>query len=286
MHGVKLRISTAPDAPEAILPAPDMIRFIEQGWIECEEFSIAAVQDKSKANAFNKAVASIQIFWFFSQLLGRLSSNITISLIEWFTLAYVICAFFMYGFWWYKPFDVQTPLLIYPDLSLSAEQTLELKRSLAKYSKNRDQYDDIAELLSFVPEEEFDTTMTRDRVWIDQLSIGKLRTITVAVSAVLLGSCHLFGWNYQFPTTIETYLWRVASISCVCIPLALLLSVFLIPNDLSGLWDMLEAVVYATLGIVYVLVRLFLLFEVFFALRSAPPEIYKAVPWAQYLPHI
>ncbi|KAF7681180.1 hypothetical protein GT037_000156 [Alternaria burnsii] len=288
MRGVKLRLSTAPDAPEAILRIPDMIRFIEQGWIECEEFSIAAVQDKSKANPFNKTVASIQIFWFFSQLLGRLTSTIEISPLEWFTLAYVMCAFFMYGFWWYKPFDVQTPLLIYPDPSLSAEQTLELKHSLPKCLKDRHKWNDIGELLDLVPDkEELNTMTTRDRVWIDQLPINKLFTIAIAISIVLFGSCHLFGWNYPFPTTLETYLWRSASISCVCVPLTLLALAFLIPvGGLSGLWDMLEDYAWATLSIIYVLVRLFLLFEVFFALRSSPPEIYKAVPWAQYLPHI
>jgi hypothetical protein len=287
MHGVKLRISTAPDTLGAILPAHDMIRFIEQGWIECEEFSTAAVQDKSKANAFNKAVASIQIFWFFSQLLGRLASNITISLLEWFTLAYVICAFFMYGFWWHKPFDVQTPLLIYPDPSLSAEQTLELKHSLLKCSEDRDERDDnITDLLGLEVEKELNTMTIRDVVWIDQFPIHILRTISIAISTVLFGSCHLLGWNYPFPTTSETYLWRVASISCVCIPSAILLLALLGAHHMSGLSNKLESGALVVLCIMYIVVRLFLLFEVFFALRSAPPEIYKAVPWAQYIPHI
>jgi len=55
---------------------------------------------------------------------------------------------------------------------------------------------------------------------------------------------------------------------------------------MSGLSDKREGGALVVLGIMYIVVRLFLLFEVFFALRSAPPEIYKAVPWAQYLPHI
>lgn len=285
MHGVKLRLSTAPDAPEAILPAPRMIRFIEQGWIECEEFSIAAVQDKSKANAFNKAVVSIQIFWFFSQLLGRLTSAIVVSPLEWFTLAYVICAFSVYGFWWHKPFDVQTPFLIYPDPSLSAEQTLKLERSLPECSTNRRTWEPIFYLLGLRPGEDYDTMKTCDRGWIHQTSTDTLAYIALAMSTVFFGSCHLFGWNYPFPTPLETYLWRSASISCVCVPLVILfLLTWHVPS--AGVWKRLSDGTLVISTLLYVSVRLFLLFEVFFALRSAPPEIYKAVPWAQYIPHI
>jgi hypothetical protein len=287
MDGVKLRMSTAPDALGAILSVSDLIRYTKQRWIKCEELSIEAVEDKSKANAFNKAVASIQISWFFSQFLGRLISIIPISPLECFTLAYVTCALFMYGFWWHKPFDVQTPLLIYPDPSLSAEQMLELKDSLYQLSTDRSEQDSLDDMLNLISGDISTMEEKHDRVWIRPASAQNIRGLGFVIPTVLFGSCHLFGWNYQFPTTSETYLWRVASISCVCIPLALLVLVVVVPiNQPSGLWKTLGDVAYATLAIAYVLVRLFLLFEVFFALRSAPPEIYKAVPWAQYLPHI
>jgi hypothetical protein len=285
MQGVKLRMSTAPDATEAVLSVPDIIKFIEQRWIKCEELSIEAVEDKSKANGFNKAVASIQIFWFFSQFLSRLISTIPVSPLECFTLAYVICALFMYGFWWHKPFDAQTPLLIYPDPSLSIEQMLELKDSLYQCSTNRSKQDSWDDMLDFI----FGDTSTMEskynRVWIREASMQDLRNSGFAISTVLFGSCHLFAWNYPFPTTCETYIWRSASISCVCIPLIMLV-VLLLENDPGKSWEMLWTRTVIVVFTLYVVVRLFLLFEVFFALRSAPPEIYKAVPWAQYLPHI
>ena len=285
MGGLKLQMSTAPDALEAILSTPDIIKFIDKGWIKCEELSIAAVEDKSKANAFNKAVASIQIFWFFSQFLGRLISIIPISPLECFTLAYVTCALFMYGFWWHKPFDAQTPLLIYPDPSLSAEQMLELKDSLYQCSTNRSKQGSWDDMQNFISGERATEGRKYRKVWIRPSLMQKLKTSGFAISTVLFGSCHLFAWNYPFPTTCETYIWRSASISCVCIPLIFLL-VLLLEDSGGKPWDTLWARMIIALLILYVLVRLFLLFEVFFALRSAPPEIYKAVPWAQYIPHI
>jgi hypothetical protein len=285
MRGVKLRMSTAPDAPEAMLPDPNIIRFIKQGWIKCEEFSIAAVQDKSKANAFNKAVASVQIFWFFSQLVGRLTSTIATSPLEWFTLAYVVCAFFMYGFWWHKPFDVQTPLLIYPDLSLSAEQMLEIRSSLPGYTTNRSKRKSLIHLLGLMGQEECIREEGRNKLWMDQAWLDQVGEIAMVLSTVLFGCCHLCGWNYPFPTTLETYLWRSASISCVCIPL-FMISVGRLEHSALALSARFSNCTFLVLFPLYVLVRLFLLFEVFFALRSAPPEIYKPVPWAQYIPHI
>jgi hypothetical protein len=281
MHGIKLHISTASDSAEVMLSVDDIIYSAEQGWIRCEELSIAAVEDKSKTSAFNKAVTSIQIFWFFSQLLGRLYSSIVISPLEWFTLAYVLCAFFMYGFWWHKPFDVQTPLLIYTDPSLSAEQTLELKGSFKEFKY----LDDFFNMVDSDWARESTTGKRHDREWIGQASNNRLTQIAIAISTVLFGSCHLFGWNYPFPTTFETYIWRSASISCVGIPLVILFW-YMLEDFALVLSVKLPLYIVWLLGIMYTVVRLFLLFEVFFALRSAPPEIYKAVPWAQYIPHI
>jgi hypothetical protein len=278
MYGVKLRISTAPDAPEAILSRSDIIRFIKKGWIKCEELSIAAVEDKSKANAFNKAVASIQIFWFFSQFLGRLISIIPVSPLECFTLAYVVCALFMYGLWWDKPFDVQTPLSIYSDPLLAAEQKLELKYSLSQcFTKTSKPYS-FFDMVGTIGER-------NDREWSERVSDERITQIVLVISTVLFGSCHLLGWNYPFPTTSETSLWRSASISCVCIPLAIIV-VFRSNHGIAEPWALICGCILEVLLILYVVVRLFLFFEVFYALRSAPPEIYKAVPWAQYLPHI
>lgn len=261
MGGVKFHTSTAPDAAGAVLFTSDIITFTKRGWTRCEELSTAAVEDKSKANGFNKAVASIQIFWFFSQLLGRLASNIVISPLEWFTLAYVVCAFAMYGFWWHKPFDVQTPLLIYADLSLSAEQMSTLKVCVSAMDEGL------------------------NRVPMLYISSNTPIIIAMAIATVLFGACHLFGWNYPFPTTFETYMWRSASVFCVCIPLAVLVIQWTRRYP-SGLPDWFLPGIMTALLFLYVPVRLFLLFEVFFALRSAPQEIYKAVPWAQHIPHI
>ena len=284
MGGVKFQTSAStalnPYA-EAILFAPDIVSFTKRGWTRCAELSAAAVQDKSKANGFNKAVAAIQLFWFFSQLFGRLATSIVISPLEWFTLAYVVCAFAMYAFWWDKPFDAQTPLVMYPDPSLPAGKTSTME---ACVFTQQHRLGTSHVLHGTLRPHWSDTDMIGENNEVSLLWISSSTpmAIAMAISTVLSGACHLCGWNYPFPTTLESSMWRSASIFCVCIPLIVLAR----RSYPIGLKKRLGRRVVAALVLIYLIGRFFLLFEVFFALRSAPPQIYKAVPWAQHIPHI
>ena len=286
MGGVKFRTSRTPNAyAEAILFAPDVIDYANRGWTQFKELSIATVEDKSKASGFNKAVASIQIFWFFSQLLGRLASNIVVSPLEWFTLAYVVCAFAMYGFWWHKPFDVQTPLLVYPDPLLSTGKTSTLDACIF----TREQFLGTPQVLRGTLRpywtDKLWTGERHDEVSFLWLSNNTPMTMGMAISTILFGACHLCGWNYPFPTMFETCMWRFASITCVCIPLAVL-AIQWRRDYPTGIRNRIQRGIVAALIAIYVPARLFLLFEAFFALRSAPLDVYKAVPWAQHIPHV
>lgn len=69
------------------------------------------IEDKSKASWFKKAIASLQITWFLTQLIGRAASHLTVTLLELLTLGYVVCALGVYYFWWHKPFDMQVPFI-------------------------------------------------------------------------------------------------------------------------------------------------------------------------------
>jgi hypothetical protein len=72
----------------------------------------AALQDPTKATGFTKAITCAQALWFCSQCIARLSQDMAISLIELNTFAHCISAFFIYAFWWHKPYDVETHVYI------------------------------------------------------------------------------------------------------------------------------------------------------------------------------
>jgi hypothetical protein len=68
----------------------------------------AALQDPGRASGLAKMITCTQAFWFCSQCIARLSQNMAISLIELNTFAHCVSAFFIYGFWWHKPYEVES----------------------------------------------------------------------------------------------------------------------------------------------------------------------------------
>jgi hypothetical protein len=72
----------------------------------------AALQHPGKASILAKMITCTQALWFCSQCIARLSQNMAISLIELNTFAHCISAFFIYAFWWHKPYDVEAHVYI------------------------------------------------------------------------------------------------------------------------------------------------------------------------------
>jgi hypothetical protein len=73
---------------------------------------IAASQNPGQASGIIKIITCIQAAWFCSQCIARMSSGIAISLLELNTFAHCVSAFFIYGFWWHKPYDVTSHTFI------------------------------------------------------------------------------------------------------------------------------------------------------------------------------
>ena len=72
----------------------------------------AALQKPGKASVLAKMITCTQALWFCSQCIARLSQNMAISLIELNTFAHCISAFFIYAFWWHKPYDAEAHIYI------------------------------------------------------------------------------------------------------------------------------------------------------------------------------
>lgn len=77
----------------------------------------AVIQNPSKSSGLAKVITCAQALWFCSQCIARLSQDMAISLLELNTIAHCISAFFIYAFWWHKPYDVGTHVYI-DDLAL------------------------------------------------------------------------------------------------------------------------------------------------------------------------
>jgi hypothetical protein len=108
----------------------------------------AATQNSGQASGIVKLITCIQAAWFCSQCIARMSTGRAISLLELNTFAHCVSAFFIYGFWWYKPYDVAShtfiqsemlDFLFLRDAAVKASQRSGYKRpsfSVSIYAKN------------------------------------------------------------------------------------------------------------------------------------------------------
>lgn len=250
------------------LPPDQAHVFINKGWFNPEDLSIAAMEDKSKATWFSKTIASIQITWFFSQLIGRAISHLPITTLELVTLAYIVCGLWAFGLWWHKPFDVQEPLLINANPSFTQED---------KQAIIRDSYYGP----SFIEGKVIPLVPSRHDDW---------KTFpSIVFPCALFGIPHLLGWNALFPTSIEQLLWRIGSVCCVGLPLIIASTALDVIGDWERRWEIvryIQRTLFLTITVLYCFVRIFLLVEAFVALRSVSPDVYAVVRWSQYIPHI
>jgi len=88
----------------------------------------AALQDPGKASGLAKMITCTQAFWFCPQCIARLSQDMAISLIELNTFAHCISAFFIYAFWWHKPYDVEAHVYIDQSELLQRHLLWEIKK--------------------------------------------------------------------------------------------------------------------------------------------------------------
>ena len=70
------------------------------------------INDKTKADPITKALVCVQAAWFIVQCVARVAQNLPLTLLEIHTLAHVFIAILMYLFWFSKPYNALSPLVI------------------------------------------------------------------------------------------------------------------------------------------------------------------------------
>ena len=120
------------------------------------------------------------------------------------------------------------------------------------------------------------------------------------------GGIHLSAWNFEFPTRVESIIWRTACFIIIGSSFALLAGPSWStldnyfhyrsrPRDWRPrrAWKLMEAlnkgvglVLAVVLLLCYVSSRLYLVVESFISLRHVPIGVYAAVPWVENIPHV
>lgn len=118
-----------------------------------------------------------------------------------------------------------------------------------------------------------------------QFQLFVLSTITTTAFAGL----NLAAWNFHFPSEIEAYFWKVSSIMILVLPIVFASLAFQIrEGDSDGIKQevLVSHVVLSLIGVIYGIVRTYVIVECFIGLRSEPAEVYCTFSWASYFPHV
>jgi len=101
-----------PDTNAFPIDAHTVHYLVLREYIELPTITRDEIWDKSKADLFAKAATVIQSTWLIIGSIGRAASNLPLSPMETFTLAFIVSTVMSYFFWWRKPQNVETPTVI------------------------------------------------------------------------------------------------------------------------------------------------------------------------------
>lgn len=128
--------------------------------------------------------------------------------------------------------------------------------------------------------------------------------IAALVICSFYGVAHILAWNFEFPTSIERLLWKIACIDTIVGTISLLaifsIVIYLHEHSWISLKNALLAhepgvlplfyrllVIFGVLNVPFFLLsRAYIIVETFISLRRVPLGVYATVDWAEYIPHL
>ena len=271
--------------PLLVTLSPDGVRKLAAQNVEQFKIPRSSIEDRSKADTVQKGLVLFQVVWMALQCIARKAYGLPLSLLELHTMVHVVCAMAMYGFWIEKPLDIRSAEVLdhskFPDLD-----NLDLGKHTQPQGSN---------LAGF----RLSSLLQADVIGIMDQTPRGLAIMGILLPAIY-GGVHLSAWGFEFPTPIESLLWKVA-----CIVIAASIPVWCVTTfptvGISGalathhkrletLSDLFMAFMVLICGklLIYVLAvcRFYIVVEAFVSLRSMPIGVYWTPAWIQMIPHL
>lgn len=239
------------------------------------------ISDRSKSDFFTKTFAIVQSSWLVIQIIARISAGLPVSELELVTTAYVLCAIVMYGFWWYKPFDVEHVTILQlqnPDPGLIERSPWRRRHEIDIHSaKNVFWVDNV-----------WMRYPVRRGVLVSKRPSLELKSILVYSVTTVFSAIHLVAWNWDFPSPVSRMLWRIFGLSTTAAGLLIPGVTFLYLRwrfpSVSHMGDVVVTL-FVLVVFPYIVSRLGLTVLVFYTFCSLPKGAYATIDWATYLPH-
>ena len=243
---------------------------------------VEEIDDKSKADFVAKTVAIIQTLWFVLQVINRAIQGLTVTELEFTTLAHTVLNFFIYWCWWNKPVNVRFPFEVHP----TTEETSEHQGGKSVSEGQADAASDGESQMH--PQK----LSMRVRLGLYIANVGsrgsRLAPLVVVMCESIVpasfGAIHCLAWNAQFLTSIESKLWRTSAVIVTVAP-PIILWLYAAFNLRVVGWRLGLGLSCVT-AVPYILARICLLALALSTLRALPSSAYLISSWTRYVPHI
>jgi len=291
--------------------------------------SKADIEDKSKGDAISKGLVLLQTTWFVVQFIARGVQGLPVLGLELVTVAFATLNLIIYLLWWDKPQNVKRGVRVYKKRkteeevddgdaeeivgfwvalcnSLSHLPTKIVRGPVPKKFKDSPwlirvlMWPLFKPMDTIFPEDDTDDIVLLKRVntfyphqW--NWSLGYLSSAEAAVSATIVGFVYWPGWSYDFPSSLEQMLWRVAFIAMTGVPIILLLALGLRFSmnkflNLNLLDSFCMRMIWILLLLFFLLGRLTVFVIPCLGLttgaESLPPSLFYNIHWSSFIPHI
>ncbi|KAL8805756.1 MAG: hypothetical protein Q9182_001789 [Xanthomendoza sp. 2 TL-2023] len=295
---------------------------IKRGYVEYPKMTAKEVWDKSKADGFQKLLTCLQTAWFIIQIIGRAIQKLPITTLEITTLSFVLCTLAMFSQWANKPLDVESPTILTSSNSI-AEILIEAGNVASQPYKHTplDFIDNQSPswLTEVQPHLRFRAgprMRPLPRFTNDRFPVIGAGPDAVFLFLFTMAYCglHFAAWDFDFPTSVERYLWRVASIAIGACAFIFWVCETYQDGHRLGRWErwyakifhgerngrintmeklrrnrrfipVWEVIVMTPVTVVYTLARTYIVVEVFLSQRSLPIGAFNTVQWSEFVPH-
>ena len=247
-------------------------------WLsELEKLTEDQIKDLAKSDTLSKLIACGQALWLVTQVVTRLCQHRAVTLLEISTCAYVSCALLSYAAWWKKPQGCMSPIMI----SCSDDTFSELMdRSSGGYYDQNSKREFIWAGRNWVEAIDFESGGPQTIVFHLCISLAVL-------CPAVFGAVHVASWNSRLPSDVELWMWRGSSLYCLIIGTTLGVYMLLTAYDKTPSWlvDFYDKFLLFVSPF-YIIVRAYMMVEVFLSLRALPPSAFESVQWSSLIPHV
>ena len=245
---------------------------MDLGWLETKTSVLEDdISDRAKTNLLSKLITVMQIGYFSLQILTRAAKGLSVSPLELSALSYGALAAVTWILQLQKPKSANTVIVLqelYPDDPLA--QTISQQVFSLKHDQN---------VCDGRP---------GNRPHMNTFREAHVSKWVLALASASYGAIHLAGWNFVFPSTVDLWLWRTASImatTSLAIPLLIISWANMLDSKAGNVLEALGGVLMCGESPTYLPARLVLIVEMVLCLFFLPPGAYKQT-WTANLPGI